>query len=240
MILMPAVIVGGHLVITVADRPPTVNFEPTCRAAATGELRTSDRFETCVADEKHARDQLAQQWASFDPGARARCARMSTAGHSASYIELLTCLEMDQSARKRPGHDATTGIFFTAPERPMIERDAPTDAGQNQPAPIVQPPQQPVAAAPAQVVPPRLPGPPMSLPPPVSSGPPPLSALLPSQAAPPPSPGPPTSAPLTLAAPTPASPPSPPQELSQEVSSEELLRQSFCRSPLGYVLPNCR
>jgi hypothetical protein len=203
MILMPAVIVGGHLVVAVADRPPVVNFERTCRAATTGDLGMNDRFETCVADEKGARDQLVQQWASFDPGARARCARMSTAGQASSYIELLTCLEMDRSARSRPGHNGTTGIMFTAPERPVSERDAVTDPSQSRPAPIAQPRQQPIAAVPAPVVPP---GPPTSPPPP------------------------------TLLAPPPASPPLPPQAVSQD----EVLHQSLCRSPLGFILPNCR
>src|SRR3984885_587463 len=123
MILMPAIIVGAHLAVAVADRPPAVNFEQTCRATETGGLRINDRFETCIADEKLARDQLTQQWASFNPGARARCASMSTTGRVSSYVELLTCLEMDQSVRKIPGHDGATGIFITAPERPVNERD---------------------------------------------------------------------------------------------------------------------
>jgi hypothetical protein len=163
MILMPAIIVGGHLVIAVADRLPVVNFEQTCRAA-TGELRMNDRFETCVADEKLARDQLAQQWASFDPGARARCASMSTTGRASSYIELLTCLEMDRSARKLPGHDGTTGIIFTVPERSVNERDEATGPSQSRPGPIAQPAQQPVAAVAVPVVPPTS-----SAPPPVPS-----------------------------------------------------------------------
>jgi hypothetical protein len=148
MILMPVVVVGGHLVVAVADRPPVVNFEKTCRAAATGELRMSDQFEVCVADEKRARDQLVQGWASFDAGARTRCARMSTTGEAASYIELLICLEMDQSARKLPSHDGTGGIFFTAPERPASERDEVAEPGQG-PAPNAEPRQQGVAAVPA-------------------------------------------------------------------------------------------
>jgi hypothetical protein len=209
MILVPAVIVGGALVVAVADRPPVVNFEPTCRAAATGELRTDDRFETCVGDEKRARDQLSREWASFAPGARERCARMST-GHASSYIELLTCLEMDKSAGKRPGHDNTTGIFFTAPEGPVTEGSDATDPSQNRPGSVVTPRQQPVAAVPAPVVTPP-PGP--------STAPTPLS--------PPP----------MTSSPPPASPP--PPLPAQAASQEDALYQSFCRSPFGYVLPNC-
>jgi hypothetical protein len=95
-IMIPAIIVGGHLAVAVADRPPVVNFEQTCREETTGEMRTNDKFEVCIADEKRARDQLAAQWSSFDPAARTRCARTSTSGHAASYLELLVCLELDQ------------------------------------------------------------------------------------------------------------------------------------------------
>jgi hypothetical protein len=188
MMLMPAIIVSGHLAVAVADRPPVVNFEQTCRVAESGGLRINDRFETCIADEKLARDQLAQQWASFNPGARARCASMATTGGASSYVELLTCLEMDRSVRKLPGRDGGPGIFITAPERPVNERDEATYPSQGRPGPIAQPAQQPVAAAPAAVVP----------------------------------------------------PPEPPPSPSQTVSQEGALHQSFCRSPLGFILPNCR
>jgi hypothetical protein len=198
MILMPAIIVGGHLAIAVADRPPVVNFGQTCRATEAGGLRINDGFETCVADEKLARDQLARQWASFDPGARARCAGMSTTGHASSYVELLTCLEMDRSARKLPGHDGTTGIFITAPERPVNERDEATYPSQSRPQPIAQPPQQPIAAVPAPAAPLSLQQPPLSAP-----------------------------------------PPEPPPSPAQAVSQDGVLHQSFCRSPLGFILPNC-
>jgi hypothetical protein len=217
MFLVPAVIVGGQLVVAVADRPPTVNFEQTCRAAATGELRMDDKFELCVADEKRARDQLGRQWASFNPDARARCTRMST-GHAASYIELLTCLEMDKSAAKRPGHDGTTGLFFTAPERSVTDEAA--DPGPGRPGPVTPPRQQGVAAVPAPVVTPSTPGPSVS-PGPTTLSPPPASPLPPS--------------PTALSAP-PASEPPP----SQAASEGQALYQSFCRSPFGYVLPNCR
>jgi hypothetical protein len=150
MILIPAIIVGGHLVVAVADRPPVVNFEQTCRAATTGDLRLNDSFEICVADEKRARDQLARQWSSFDPAARTQCARTSTSGHAASYIELLTCLELDQADREVHGHASTGGMLLTAPERPVSERDVAPEPSQSRPAPIADPPRPAQAPRPAQ------------------------------------------------------------------------------------------
>jgi hypothetical protein len=164
----------------------------------------SDHFEVCMADEKRARDQLAQGWASFDAGTRTRCARMSTTGQASSYIELLTCLEMDQTAKKLPSHDGTGGMLFTAPERPLSERDEVAEPSQA-PAPSAQPRQQGVAAVPPPAVRTPSPGP-------VTISPPPLSSAAPA----------------------------PSQPSPQPVSQDEARHQSVCRSPLGYILPNCR
>ena len=173
--MIPAIIVAGHLTVAVADRPPVVNFEQTCREEA---IRTNDKFEICVADEKRARDQLARQWSSFDPGARARCARTSTSGRAESYLELLVCLELDQADREVHGQ-GTTGLNIMEPERPARERDEARDPGQSRPAPVAAPsrpapiprsPQQPAArpaAAPPVAAPPAEP-PPISPSPPVS------------------------------------------------------------------------
>ena len=208
MIMIPAIIVAGHLAVAVADRPPVVNFEQTCREEA---ARTNDKFEICVADEKRARDQLARQWSSFDPGARTRCARTSTSGRAESYLELLVCLELDQADREVHGQ-GTTGLNIMEPERPVRERDEAPDSSQSRsapvaapsrPAPIPRSPQQPVARSAAA---------PPAAPPPV---------------APPP------------AEPVPISP-SPPLSEPQPTSQAEVLQQSICRSPLGYVLPGCR
>jgi hypothetical protein len=100
MILMPAMMVGGHLLIAAADKIPAVNFERLCRETTSGELGINDKFNVCVDDERGARDQLVKQWSGFAAADRERCVRMATTGHASSYIELLTCLEMEQLAKK--------------------------------------------------------------------------------------------------------------------------------------------
>jgi hypothetical protein len=206
-IMIPAIIVSGHLAVAVADRPPVVNFVQTCREETAGEMQSNDKFEVCIADEKRARDQLAAQWSSFDPAARTSCARTSTSGHAASYLELLVCLELDQADREVHGQGSTTGITITEPGRPVGERDEPTGSSQSRPAPVAAP------NRPAPI--------PRSLQQPVAR-----SAVGPPAAPPP-------------AAPPPISP-SPPMSEPQPTSQAEVLQQSLCRSPLGYVLPGCR
>ena len=60
MILMPAMMVGGHLLIAVVDKIPEVNVERLCREATTSDLGTNDKFNVCIDDERGARDQLAK------------------------------------------------------------------------------------------------------------------------------------------------------------------------------------
>jgi hypothetical protein len=213
--MIPAIIVGAHLAVAVADRPPVVNFEQTCREETTGDLRMKDKFEVCVADEKRARDQLTGQWSSFDPAARTRCVRMSTGGHAPSYLELLVCLELDQADREVRGSGSYTGITSTEPGRPAGERDEATGSTQSQPAPVAAPSRPAPVAVPSRPAPiPRSP----------------QQSVARSAAAPPAAP--PPAEPLPLS-------PSPPVS-APEPTSAEVLQQSLCRSPLGYVLPSCR
>jgi hypothetical protein len=212
IIMIPAIVVGGYLAVAVADRPPVVNFEQTCREEMTGDMRTNDKFEVCIADEKRARDQVAAEWSAFDPAARARCARTSTSGHAASYLELLVCLELDQADREVHGQGSTMGITSTEPGRPVGERDPATDSSQSRPGPIAAPSRP--APIPRSL---QQPGARSAVAPPVA----------PPPAAPPPAAPPPTA-------------PSPPMSEPQPTSQAEVLQQSLCRSPLGYVLPSCR
>jgi hypothetical protein len=220
MIMIPAIIVSGHLAVAVADRPPVVNFEQTCREETAGDKRIKDTFELCVADEKHARDQLVAQWSSFDPAARASCVRTSTSGHTPSYLELLVCLELDQADREVRGR-TSTGII-AEPGRPASERDETTDPSRAGPAAPSR--SAPVAAPSRPAAIPRSPQQPVA-----------RSAAAPTTA--PPAAAPPAASPA--AEPLPLSPP-PAMEAPQPPSQGEVLQQSFCRSPLGYVLPSCR
>jgi hypothetical protein len=149
MIIMPAMLVGGHLLITVVDRVPEVNFERLCREATTGDFGSNDKYSVCFDDERDARDQLVKQWSGFDANDRERCVRMATTGHTSSYIELLTCLEMEQIARKLRKTNNTAALTDEPAQAPARER------------------QKTVAPAPRErLVRQRAPAPPVSLAPP--------------------------------------------------------------------------
>jgi hypothetical protein len=107
MILFSAMMVGGHLLMAVADKVPDLNFEPICRDSGALDLAGKDDMQDCLKAEGTARDALAKQWSQFGPADRTRCLRLATSNGSASYVEVLTCLEMDRDAKTRhPTRDA--------------------------------------------------------------------------------------------------------------------------------------
>jgi hypothetical protein len=94
--------------IAFAQGVPTINIDPTCRAAAKGSAGMQQDFDSCRKSEQAARDVLVQQWASFLAADRGSCYRLTTTGTPGTYTELLTCLEMKRDARKLPDN-ATVG-----------------------------------------------------------------------------------------------------------------------------------
>jgi len=86
------------LAFAVSDTLPRFNIEPTCKGGLDSP-GLNERYDRCIAEENAAQKKLEANWSSYPAGDRTVCAR--TAGMaSGSYVELLTCLEMDAEARK--------------------------------------------------------------------------------------------------------------------------------------------
>src|SRR5882757_1737052 len=100
MILFPAMLIGGHLMIAVVDKAPDLDFDPVCRSAASESLGSKNEYQICIKSESVARDELAKKWSEFESADRVRCIRLSTMSRIASYIEVLTCLEMERDVKK--------------------------------------------------------------------------------------------------------------------------------------------
>lgn len=78
---------------------PELNVKGSCSDAqkfSTGDDKNL-AFKGCMQDEMNAKDQLAKRWASFKPKDRQDCVEQARAP-SPSYVEVLTCLEMDSGA----------------------------------------------------------------------------------------------------------------------------------------------
>jgi hypothetical protein len=100
---------GASLLLPVADAVPKLNFEPTCRAAAKAGEALDARFSRCMAEEEKARDKLHTEWAKFPASTRSSCASMASGSGIQSYVELLTCLEIERDAAKMEKDEKKSG-----------------------------------------------------------------------------------------------------------------------------------
>ena len=91
------------IVMLLAASVPNVDPQKICQNARTAALPEDKEsaFDSCVHDEQAAREQLQQKWGKFSANARATCAEPQAS--MTSYVEMLTCLEMQSGA------DFTTG-----------------------------------------------------------------------------------------------------------------------------------
>jgi hypothetical protein len=82
---------------------PTVNIRETCQAAAgvmvnlMGGSTAQNDVQICLEGENKARQQMIKDWSTFQPSDREGC--IQTRGYLPSYVEWLTCFEMNKSVR---------------------------------------------------------------------------------------------------------------------------------------------
>jgi|SRR3954452_17060490 hypothetical protein len=84
---------------------PKLDVAKTCRPIANDRSLAIDT-DRCFKTEKQAREQLSREWANFPAADRSLCTQTATMGGTASYVELITCLELKQNA-KPPGREMT-------------------------------------------------------------------------------------------------------------------------------------
>ena len=82
-----------------AAEVPRLDVGPTCRPLDRNGATMIDT-ERCLKTENQARDQLARQWTEFRSADRTECTQAATMGGMASYVQLLTCLEMKRDVAK--------------------------------------------------------------------------------------------------------------------------------------------
>jgi hypothetical protein len=85
-----------------ADAVPRLNVGPTCHPVDKSDKSIQIDTERCLKTENDARDQLVRQWADFPAADRGLCTRTATLTDMASYVDLLTCLEMKRDVAKLP------------------------------------------------------------------------------------------------------------------------------------------
>jgi hypothetical protein len=90
---------GLPAAVALADSPPTLDVGPSCDAAARGAISAGRDKEACLIDERTAQDALAQNWSKYNTADKTQCVGNVKTGGPASYVELLSCLEIMRDAK---------------------------------------------------------------------------------------------------------------------------------------------
>ena len=113
--------------VALADSLPTASIESVCRDLQSAALPESKAaaYQSCLQDERAARDELRKKWAHYSAEARSSCAEPSQ-GVAISYVELQTCLDMPSGGSLARPETAPGG----APSRRTMAPPPPPAPGQ--------------------------------------------------------------------------------------------------------------
>jgi hypothetical protein len=91
---LPIAILATLSPVAVSDTVPKFDIVRECRF----EGGSNVEFDHCSQDEAEALEQLKANWAQFTGVDKSTCLSVATVAGFASYVELLTCLEMAREA----------------------------------------------------------------------------------------------------------------------------------------------
>lgn len=106
------IVLTSQLVVAVADHPPKFDIARGCKvdsaSAFDPKAGMDATIKRCMDDEQTAKDQLETQWSGFMNSDRVMCTDVAV-GNKAddgsmppSYVELLACIQDQQTVRKLP------------------------------------------------------------------------------------------------------------------------------------------
>jgi hypothetical protein len=95
------VLVLAQTALARAAQLPRFNIAATCREA---QPLTGDKsvYQSCVSEETSARRKLGRTWSSYKPSWRTSCVGEAESSGTPSYVDLLTCLQLDKDAATLP------------------------------------------------------------------------------------------------------------------------------------------
>ena len=98
-----------------AGGAPTLQVGPSCEAAGSGSVVAGRNKDSCLAGENTARDTLKQNWPKYLAADKSDCVTLENSGGPASYVELLSCLEVMRDARTIQKEDPLGSDLEPAP-----------------------------------------------------------------------------------------------------------------------------
>jgi hypothetical protein len=91
---------GLPMAIALADGPPKLDVSTSCSAAARGAISAGRDKASCLADEHAAEVTLMDSWSKYSATDKSQCIGNVKTGGPASYVELLSCLEVMRDAKE--------------------------------------------------------------------------------------------------------------------------------------------
>jgi hypothetical protein len=87
------------LLLALESSVPAADIDAICKGAAVASLPedAAKAARGCQSDEASARDMLRRQWGGFTAAAKDECS--TSPGMQFSYVELLTCLQMQNVSK---------------------------------------------------------------------------------------------------------------------------------------------
>jgi hypothetical protein len=108
--------------VALADGPPKLEVSASCNAAARGAISAGRDKESCLADERTAEQTLTQTWSKYSAPDKTQCIGNVKTGGPASYVELLSCLEIMRDAKEiREADPLAPAERSSAPVRPQVK-----------------------------------------------------------------------------------------------------------------------
>ena len=99
LIHLPIIILTSLHPTPIADTAPKFDIARVCQS----EGGSNEEQKRCADDETQARDTLQTEWTQFTPSAKKQCYEETSIDSSPSYVELLTCLEMERDVKTEGG-----------------------------------------------------------------------------------------------------------------------------------------
>jgi hypothetical protein len=97
------------------SRVPELDLRATCRPLADNDFSMQIDTQRCLKTEHEARAKLSNEWSQFKAKDRDLCTQTAKMGGVHSYVQLLTCLELERDvvadrarAQSRDANETTT------------------------------------------------------------------------------------------------------------------------------------
>ena len=128
-------VLGMHILVAASDGPPKVDIRTTCQTSVDAVVNlfgssTQESLDGCMSQQNNAFEKIKSSWASYPADAKSHCVQTNV--YMPSYIEWLTCFEMDSDVRRMRKDDAKAAQARAAPQRGR------SPAARTRPCPIVE------------------------------------------------------------------------------------------------------